>query len=52
MRELEMGDTVELEKPYRGYETGEIIGYEDYKYIVEFGSGMTATFYNDEFEEV
>jgi hypothetical protein len=51
MKDLEEGDTVELEKPYRGYTKGEIVGWENYKYIVRFSSGMEAKFYKDEFKE-
>jgi hypothetical protein len=51
MKEYEIGDKIELKKPYRGYRYGEIIDYENFMYIVEFSSGMTASFYNDEFKE-
>ena len=49
MRDLDIGERVELQKPYRGYRTGEVIGYENCMYIIQFSSGMEACFYDDEF---
>lgn len=46
----EYGKQVELKEPYRGYHRGTIISKDGYKFIVQFNSGMTGSFYSDEFE--
>jgi DNA-directed RNA polymerase subunit N (RpoN/RPB10) len=48
---FEIGDTVYLKSPYRGYTCGEIVDYQFPYYIVRFSSGMETSFYSDEFEE-
>jgi hypothetical protein len=51
MKGFEIGEKVELERPYRGYRYGEIIGYEFPCYIVQFDSGMEEKFFSSEFKE-
>jgi hypothetical protein len=51
MKEREIGDSVYLKKPYRGYRTAEIIAFEFPHVIVRFSSGMEESFYEDEFED-
>lgn len=46
----EYGKQVELITPYRGYHRGTIISKDGYKFVVQFSSGMTESFYSDEFE--
>lgn len=46
----EYGKQVELNEPYRGYHRGTIISKDGYKFVVKFSSGMTESFYSDEFE--
>lgn len=46
----EYGKQVELKEPYRGYHNGTIISKNGYKFVVQFSSGMTESFYPDEFE--
>jgi len=52
MKDLQEGDVVILEKPYRGYREGTIIDVEFPCYRVQFDGGMTEKFYCDEFKEV
>lgn len=51
MKEI-IGRQVELHCPYRGYQYGVVIEVLQYSYTIEFSSGMTANFFNDEFDLV
>lgn len=46
----EYGKYVELNQPWRGYHRGTIISKDGYKFVVQFSSGATESFYSDEFE--
>jgi hypothetical protein len=49
--EFEVGDEIELRRPYRGYSYGTIIAEEWPRFRVEFSSGMEGVFYADEFKD-
>lgn len=45
-----IGQNVTLTEGYKGYKTGEIIGYDFPKYEVELSSGKVIRVYEDEIE--
>ena len=46
---FEVGDTVYLSKPYRGYRYGELIAYHHPYWTVRLESGLEIECYEDEF---
>ena len=50
-REYQIGDTVYLEKPVRGYRYAEVVGFDGNRLIVRTTSGMEVTVYTDELKE-
>ena len=50
MRELEIGMTVRLHTPERGYSVGTIVAEDGLRWIVRFSSGMECSYYSDEFD--
>jgi hypothetical protein len=48
-KEENIGRSVELKEPYKGYRYGTICGYNQYYYAVELTSGYILHVYEDEF---
>lgn len=49
---FEKGQNVTLTEGYRGYKSGEIVGYEYPYYEVELTSGKVIRVYEDEIDDV
>jgi hypothetical protein len=49
-KEENIGRSVELNEPYRGYRYGTICGYVQCQYAVELTSGYIVHVYEDDFE--
>jgi hypothetical protein len=50
--DFEIGDSVELVTPYKGYRYGEIIDFDVRRIVVELTSGKIITVWADEIKKV
>ena len=49
--EYQLGDTVRLIEPYRGWSAGEVTGFDGARVIVTLTNGKEVSVYEDELED-
>ena len=51
MNDYEIGDSVELLLPYRGYRYATVVNFDGNKIIIQLDSGLEISVYADELKE-